>query len=181
MCNTTADQARIAITVDFAERRGTTTGSDAESDTGDIDGATDGSETTGTPIPGLAPVDVYGNLEDEGWACDGPNTGELYVSWVCDLPGTLAVVEIFSTNASDVVSVEASTFDASEWPWLEYVATPPLRRRRPGRGAGVAGRQRTRREPGQSTGDDLRWGAVPTAGLQHVPWSGDRHPRLTTS
>jgi hypothetical protein len=80
---------------------------------------------TSPPIPGLQPVDIYLNLEKAGWQCDGPTTGPLFVTWLCKLPGTLAVVEIFSNSGTDVQQVEGNVYAPEEYQWLGFLATVP--------------------------------------------------------
>jgi hypothetical protein len=50
----------------------------------------------------------------------------LFVSWLCKLPGTLAAVEIFATDASVVVQVEGNAYSPSEWERLSFLATVPF-------------------------------------------------------
>ncbi len=84
-------------------------------------------------IPGLAPVDVYGNLEDRGYACGGPElvVGESF--WRCEGSDLSAeyVVEIWGPDGSSVRLVEATAISMDGSPvgvsLLGFVATVPYK------------------------------------------------------
>lgn len=78
-------------------------------------------------IPGLAPVDVYLNLEDRGFTCDGPTSGELYATFTCEDDQGLDTVVIYSpkSDVSAVLQVEVSTFTSAGRALMGFVATAP--------------------------------------------------------
>ena len=84
-------------------------------------------------IPGLAPVDVYGNLEGRGYACGGPElvVGESF--WRCEGSDLSAeyVVEIWGPDGSSVRLVEATAISMDGSPvgasLLGFVATVPYK------------------------------------------------------
>ena len=86
-------------------------------------------------IPGLFPVDVYGNLENQGFTCEGPDPiGDDEVWWNCERQESMSdyTVEIWGPDASSVRLVEATvlSFDPSATnelaaDFLGYVATVP--------------------------------------------------------
>jgi hypothetical protein len=88
-------------------------------------------------IPGLLPVDVYGNLEYEGLTCEGPNSiGADEVWWTCEGSDLSAeyMVEIRGPDSSNVRLVEATvlSFDPSATEetaadFLGFVATVPYK------------------------------------------------------
>jgi len=76
-------------------------------------------------IPGLAPVDVYGNLEDRGWECDGPISREPLDAFDCFLDGSLAQVTITTTSGGDVIGLFGEVYDPVDYEWLAFLATAP--------------------------------------------------------
>jgi hypothetical protein len=87
-----------------------------------------------TTIPSLYPVDVYGNLKDRGFGCEGPAQVGGESVWHCTSSDTRAkyTVEILGPDASSVRLVEAtvlsfdpSTTNETASDFLGYVATVP--------------------------------------------------------
>jgi hypothetical protein len=82
-------------------------------------------------------VDVYGNLENEGFTCEGPDPiGGDEVWWTCELSDLSAdyMVEIWGPDADSVRLVEAtvlnfdpSTTNETAADFLGYVATVPYK------------------------------------------------------
>jgi len=76
-------------------------------------------------IPGLAPVDIYLNLEDVGYDCADPEDVGSRIAWVCVDPiEPLARVEIFGPSPARVSFVDA-TASAGATQSLEFIATIP--------------------------------------------------------
>lgn len=89
-----------------------------------------------THIPDLVAVDVYGNLEDEGLTCDGPNTNadSEFITWNCELETSTYnyTAEIVGRETDEIVSVQATALnygqgstDSLAQDFLSYVASIP--------------------------------------------------------
>ena len=77
-------------------------------------------------IPGLAPVDVYLNLENVGYECADPEDVGSRIVWSCvDPADPLARVEIYGPAATSVSSIDATAL-ASAPQSLEFIATVPF-------------------------------------------------------
>lgn len=93
-------------------------------------------------IPGLTPVDVYGNLKNKGLRCVGPRrsaaTGR--TTWTCSDSDAFNTYDAFiaSTNTLNVTIVQATVTSSLTRPtagaprdYIGYVATIPYRGSRP--------------------------------------------------
>lgn len=88
----------------------------------------------GTVIPGLAPVDVYGNLEEEGFTTERQLGGENGNFWICknSIEGIDYNVTTFSFRADDIRSIKATAMvepgvkniNATK-PFFLYISTLP--------------------------------------------------------
>lgn len=85
-------------------------------------------------LPGIAAVDVYGNLKKQGMKCSGPKVTSGRSSWTCR--GTTGFVELYAytagTGATRISIVQASVAGTLAKPtqgtprdYLAFVATLP--------------------------------------------------------
>jgi hypothetical protein len=85
------------------------------------------------PIPGLAAVDVTGNLEDRGFDCTGPEPTDSGVLYECKLvaPDAEQRVLIVGSTPGSIVLVDSTALDFGPNPgdaakaFLQYMATVP--------------------------------------------------------
>jgi len=90
-------------------------------------------------IPGLAAVDVYGNLEDRDFDCSGPKRLRTRLTWTCELDAGPAeyIVDVWGKSPTQIELVEGNAFvysgnvDRLAKPFLGFLATIPYRGARP--------------------------------------------------
>lgn len=87
-------------------------------------------------------MDVYGNLEDRSFECDGPSTGEQFVLWTCELSdvGAEYYAEIYGDSATGIRLVDGSVTsyvptetDALAADFLGFLASLPYEGSQPER------------------------------------------------
>ncbi len=92
-------------------------------------------EETSEPLklPGLAPVDIYLNMENQGFTTEKNLGGEYGSSWICkNVSGGINYeVSIFSTSTMDVESVTATAMNtdgdpAASLSFIKYVSSTPV-------------------------------------------------------
>lgn len=105
-----------------------------KSETSDTSNGGSTAEAAGNFIPGLAPVDVYMNMEKQGFTTEKLFDAEYGNSWIStkQFDGLDCRVSAFSTNTSNVVSVRATAMidvvnkePASSQLFIRFVSTLP--------------------------------------------------------
>ncbi len=86
-------------------------------------------------IPGISAVDIYGNLENIGFSCSGPDVGsDRLAFWECkeETSEHLYLVEILGESPSEILTVQATALNYSTKPidiiakkFFGYVASVP--------------------------------------------------------
>jgi hypothetical protein len=84
-------------------------------------------------LPGLAPVDIYLNMEKQGFTTEKSLGGEYGNTWTCKSSsgGVDYDVSVFSTSSMDVETVSATAMNSdgnyrATIPFLKYVASAPI-------------------------------------------------------